>query len=118
MDAELTANRKNARCPACHRLLAVRSRRPDGSHGIYLDGDWNSRRGAGPLPRSVRMTERARPWTVFTRNWGRLERGLPSRRHAGAGDRISAVDGTSVVCGCREQIRLNFAALDATQEPD
>jgi hypothetical protein len=115
--AELSPNRKNARCPACHRLLAVRSRRPDGSHGIYLDGDWLATRmaigglkGLGNAPRLA-----VRPWHVLTRNWRRVETERP-KRHGGPGDRFPAPDGVHVVCGCGEILQLEFQTLDVTPE--
>jgi hypothetical protein len=38
--AELTHDRKAARCPSCHRLLAWRVRQRDGSHVVVIDRGW------------------------------------------------------------------------------
>jgi len=125
--AELTPNGRNAQCPECHRLLAIRSKDDDGRRRLYLDPDW---RPLGPdkFARSVQRERGAMVgagWDVpemdespmLGRDWERRERWYGARHGTGAKPR-QRVDGpTRLGCGCGRTITLDATALDVTFEP-
>lgn len=101
--AVLSANRKNALCPGCRRVLAYRTRQNDGAHLLFCDPDWG----------------RTPPATVWTRNWRRWEDGRRPR-HRALRAPIAPINepSTRLLCGCGETVLLDPVALDATVDLD